>query len=355
MKVFFLTEGTRTSAASRIRVYKYLDRLRTSGALQWRAASFTSEGYCRRIVGGRPAGAGRRLLEKLYQSFSLARLVLGCLDCRAVFIQRILLPVWLQRLVAALSRSLVYDFDDAVYLGGRRQEKRFASQAGLASRVLAVSRAAAAEVVSRGADPEKVVVLPSPLDCGSYRVRAGLDPGRFTVGWIGSPATTPYLEAVWEQLAGFADSRPEVRFLFIGARPFAAGGLSGCTRFEPWTPEAERELLCRMDVGLMPLEDDDWCRGKGGYKLIQYMAAGVATLCSPVGANLEVVQDGSTGMFVRGPGDWGPCLEILYSDPQLCDSLGRAGRLRALELYDYERTTPVFLRVLQEAAGKTPA
>jgi glycosyltransferase involved in cell wall biosynthesis len=352
MKVFFLTEGTRTSAASRIRVYEYLDRLRITEAVQWRTASFTSEGYCRRIVAGSHTGILRRILEKIYQFIAVFRLVSGCLSCEAVFIQRVLLPVWLQSLVSRLNRRLIYDFDDAVYLGGVKRERRFTSQMGYSSRVLAVSRAAYEQAAARGADPEKLRLLPSPLDCGLYRTRTHREPGRFTVGWIGSPATTPYLESIWEELAGFGNKYPDVSFLFIGAADFDTGGLKNRTRFEPWTSEAEKQLLCRMDVGLMPLEDDEWCQGKGGYKLIQYMAAAVATLASAVGANPEVVEDGRTGMLVRGAEEWKKDLEILYSDHALCDSMGRAGRQRAEKLYDYSRTAPVFLGTLQEAIKK---
>ena len=352
MKVFFFTEGTRTSAASRIRVYEYLDRLQATEALESRTASFTSEGYCRRIVSGRHTSAGRRILEKIYQLLSVSRLIFGCLSCEAVFIQRVLLPVWVQRLIVRLNRNLVYDFDDAVYLGGKKKEKRFASQMGLASRVLAVSRAAAGQATARGVDPKKVAVLPSSLDCAVYRTRTGSRPDKFTVGWIGSPSTTLYLERIWEMLASFADVHPEVHFLFLGAEQFDTGRLRERTRFEPWTAEAEKNLLSQMDVGLMPLDDDDWCRGKGGYKLIQYMTAAVATLASAVGANLEIVLEGRTGMFVRELEDWGRCLEIFFSDPGLCTSMGGAARQRAQEIYDYARTTPVFYNVLKEVIKK---
>ncbi|MEA2063536.1 MAG: glycosyltransferase family 4 protein [Gemmatimonadota bacterium] len=351
LKVFFLTEGTRTSAASRIRVFGYLDRLREDGRLEAKWASFTSEAYCRNLVAGRATGPLRRVAEKLFQAFSVLRLAFGCLTCDVVFIQRILLPVWVQRLAAFLNSSLVYDYDDAMYLGERGRGKRFASQLALASRVLLVSKAAAEEAAARrGAGPGKLVHLPSALEVAAYKSRPGSgDSQVFTVGWIGSPATTRYLEEIWEQLAAFAASCNEVRFLFIGVRPFEVGALSGSTRFEPWSAQAEKELLCRMDVGLMPLEDDPWCRGKGGYKLIQYMAAGIATLASPVGANLEIVLEGRTGMFVRKPGDWAGALESLRSDRGLCRSLGRAGKQRALELYDYTVTTPVFFKTLKDA------
>jgi glycosyltransferase involved in cell wall biosynthesis len=351
MRVLFFTEGTPVSPASRIRVYEYLARCRGQGSCDPVTVSFTSEAYCRRIVAGERTGWVQRAIEKLRQARAVLSLLSGCRSADAVFIQRVLLPRTVQRLVRALNPRIVYDFDDAVYLGSRKRAVRFACQVRLASRVLAVSRAAAEEAVSRGADPSRVGVLPSPVDCSIVRVRwPGLF-GTFTVGWIGSPATTGYLEAIWPELAGFAGNHPEVRFLFIGARPFDTGAFSGRTSFEPWSCRAERKLLSLLDTGVMPLADDPWCRGKGGYKLIQYMAAGVACLASPVGANLEIVQEGQTGFFVRSPGEWRGRLEQLFADRALCDSLGAAGRQRAETLYDYSKTAGQFLRALAEASS----
>ena len=101
-----------------------------------------------------------------------------------------------------------------------------------------------------------------------------------------------------------------------------------------------------MDAGLMPLADDPWCRGKGAYKLIQYMAAGVPCLAAPVGANLEVVLEGVTGFFARKSGEWRILLNKLAADSALCDSLGAAGRKRAESLYDYSVTSAQFQQVL---------
>jgi len=350
MKVFFLTEGTRVSPASRIRVFEYLDRFLDRRSIQAEVVSFTSGGYCRRLVAGESIGVGRKLLEKLHQFCALWRLVAGSLSCEVVFIQRVLLPVALQKLVHLLNKRLVYDFDDAVYLGSETRRQRFAGQVALAARIIAVSRVARDEAVARGAPEDKVVVLPSAVDTRAYRGGNRKRQESFTVGWIGSPATTCFLEAIWPQLARFGEKFPQVRYLFIGARPFDTGSLNSRTEFRPWSPEAEKELLSRLDVGLMPLEDDPWCRGKGGYKLIQYMAAGCACVASAVGANLEIVQEGQTGFLIRRDGEWESVLSKLLADRELCRRLGTAGRQRAEELYDCSVTAPAFFAVLEEAA-----
>lgn len=350
MKVLFFTEGTRTSPASRIRVYEYLDRFSVSWNLTARTVSFTSDSYCRMIVAGEPCPWWRKVLEKFHQLRAIALFLANAPEADVVFIQRVLLPVPLQRLLWLLNRNQVYDFDDAVYLGKPGREKRFAFQLSCAARVIAVSRVAADEALARGAETNKVGILPSPVDTGAYSMEEKRKEKTFYVGWIGSPATTGYLEELWPQLAAFAENHPEIRFLFIGARPFETGTLSSRTTFEPWSPKMEPESLCRLDVGLMPLEDDPWCRGKGGFKLIQYMAAGAACLASPVGANLEIIEHGRTGYFVRKKEDWQVLLAKLLEDRELCRKLRRASRQRARNHYDYIITAPALYRLLEEAA-----
>ena len=350
MKVLFFTEGTRASPASRIRVYEYLDRFGAGRNLTARTVSFTSDSYCRKIVAGRPRSLWRKLLEKFYQLRAITLLLAYAPATDLVFIQRVLLPVPFQRLLGLFNQYQVYDFDDAVFLGKPGREKRFAFQVSRASHVIAVSRVAAREAVSRGAEEKKVSVLPSPVDTNAYCAEKNVDQKSFTVGWVGSPATTAYLEALWPQLADFAAGHPQVRFLFIGARAFHTGSLSSRTIFERWSPKAETGLLCRLDAGIMPLEDDTWCRGKGGYKLIQYMAAGAACLASPVGANLEIVDDGRTGYFVRKKEDWPALLAKLLDNRELCYKLGQAGRQRARTLYDYNITGPEFYALLEQTA-----
>ncbi len=358
MRAFFLTEGTRTSPASRIRVYNHLERLDTIADLHVRAVSFTGEAACRALVDGKKPCPPLRAAEKLRQVAAWSSLRGAARRSDVLFIQRVLPPPGTIARLAGLKTPLIYDFDDAVYLGRAEREMRFRAVVRAASLVIAVSRFAAAEAIRRGAAPERVTVIPSPVDCAAVarRPAGGTGESSFTVGWIGSPATTGYLEAIWPELAAFAAGCPRARFLFVGARPFDTGALKSRVRFEPWSAENDRDLPAQMDAGIMPLPDDPWCRGKGGYKLIQYMAAAVPCLASPVGANLEVVEAGVCGFFAAQSGDWSRHLARLAADPALCDSLGAAGRKRAETVYDYNVTSGQFLTALQNAAacGRTP-
>ncbi|MCE5271888.1 glycosyltransferase family 4 protein [bacterium] len=358
MRVFFLTEGTRTSPASRIRVYNHLERLAGRTDFEARAVSFTGEAACRALVDGKKPCPPLRAAEKLRQLAAWSSLRGAARRSDVLFVQRVLPPAGTIARLARLKTPLVYDFDDAVYLGRAEREMRFRAVIRAAASVIAVSRFAADEAIRRGAAPERVTVIPSPVDCAAVarRPAGGTGESSFTVGWIGSPATTSYLEAVWPELAAFAADCPRARFLFVGARPFDTGTLKERVRFETWSEEKNRTLPAQMDAGIMPLPDDPWCRGKGGYKLIQYMSAGVACLASPVGANLEVVEDGVCGFFAAQSGDWRRHLARLADNPALCDSLGAAGRQRAETVYDYAVTSGQFLSALQQAAacGRTP-
>lgn len=346
----FLTEGTRTSPASRLRVYLYLDQQDSDfGGLRVNRYSFTSDSYCRCIVSGGQYPFWRRVLEKFYQLIVLARMLIMSIGA-VCFIQRVLPPVWYLKVLAFVSKRLVYDFDDAVYLGGIKRRKRFEALMSAADSVVAVSKVAAGKALELGADKDSTFVIPTPVDCRSIRLlerRQNFSESDFVVGWIGSPATTEYLESMFPVLERFAALSGDIRFVFIGARQFSSGSIGDRVIFSDWSPLAERELLPQLDVGIMPLEDNDWTRGKGGYKLIQYMAAGVATVSSPVGANREIVIEGETGFFADSESAWLEMLESLFKDRELCKAFGAAGRKRAEEVYDISVTAKQFFNVLR--------
>ncbi len=346
MKIIAITEGTRVSPASRIRVYELLDRLQNERHLSYSAINYTSAGYCRKLVAGVKIGIARSILEQGWHLLALLWLVKTAIRADMVLIQRVLLPLWLQKLLKKINQRIIYDYDDAVYLHGKARERRFAHQVVSAAAVIAVSEEAARQALLRGADREKTTVIYTPVDCARFQPVIKPDDQLFTVGWIGSLSTSYYLKTIWPQLAEFARCHENARFVFIGCPPFDTGALAARVRFVSWSPEAEQKELPLLDVGLMPLDNTEWERGKGGYKLIQYMAAGVATISSPVGANLEIVVDEETGLFASDIDDWQKYLETLLADRQLCRAMGRAGRGRAKSMFDHSVAADKYREIL---------
>jgi glycosyltransferase involved in cell wall biosynthesis len=118
-----------------------------------------------------------------------------------------------------------------------------------------------------------------------------------------------------------------------------------------WEEGTEAARIAECDVGIMPLRNSPWEQGKCAYKLIQYMAAGLPTVSSPIGANLEVVVNGETGVFADSPDAWIIQLELLLRDAAMRKRMGAAGRARVESVYCLQRTTPRLVQLLKEAAG----
>jgi glycosyltransferase involved in cell wall biosynthesis len=168
------------------------------------------------------------------------------------------------------------------------------------------------------------------------------------IGWIGSPSTAPYLLAIAEPLRRFFAQIPG-RLVVVGAGPeFTLPGIPMEVR--PWSEERELADLRSFDVGVMPLTDDPWSRGKCAYKLIQYMACELPVIASPVGVNQTVVVHGVSGLLASDDKQWLGALQTLAHDRYLRLAMGSAGRSRVESLYSVQKIAPQIVRAVQRAA-----
>lgn len=194
---------------------------------------------------------------------------------------------------------------------------------------------------------DRVSIVPTVVDTDLYfpaKLKGNRD---VTVGWIGSPSTwtvyvRPYLSLLREICA-----ETGARFLVVGA-----GNLAERDRFEgmelrAWNEAHEIAAIQEMDVGIMPLPDDPWARGKCGYKLIQYMACGLPVVASPVGVNSDIVTDGTTGFLATDNAAWLSALNRLITDAELRRRMGEAGRARAVKAYSVQAHGPRLVQMLQ--------
>lgn len=241
-------------------------------------------------------------------------------------------------LVRRRARRIAYDFDDAIYfakpdrLGAApdrspRRVRKFEAMCAFADLVTA-GNDVLGEAARRTA--RRVEVVPTGIDLAPYRV-PGLRGDGSRVAWIGLPGNLPYLGLVEEALARVARRRPGLRLVVISDRKPEA--FAAPVELCPWSRETEAEVLAGCGFGIMPLPDDDWTRGKGGFKLLQYMAAGLPTIASPVGINREITVDGDTGFLAATTDEWERAIERLAGDPALGARMGAAGRRRVDERY----------------------
>jgi glycosyltransferase involved in cell wall biosynthesis len=357
MKVLFFTLGGEVVASSRTRVYQLLPHLRRAG-VEARAITYDHTETFWNILSQMLPGNGfattalRRLLSLCSNIFNAAVRVFQCIRLLtmagkydAVYIQKLPLPLFFQRLLRRANPRIAFDFDDAVFnTSDRTRKARFdgiLARAGLVT----VENTYTAEYAARfGGD---VLSITGPIDCERYRPREnpGERAGKVVIGWIGSSSTTPYLAGIASALADISSANPEVELEFIGASVIEE--LSGACTYKKWSLQTEAGDIRNFDIGLMPLPDDEWTRGKGGYKILQYMAAGIPSVASPVGINSELVRDGETGFLASSPQEWRDRLEKLVKDAGLRRAMGANARRAAEEKYSFEYYTPLLIKRLE--------
>jgi len=199
------------------------------------------------------------------------------------------------------------------------------------------------------AGANRVEIIPTVVDTERYQPKQKAVGEVPIVGWIGTPQTSRYLKPLLPVFESLKNEMP-VRFVAVGANPEDFEGTP--VEAWPWSEETEVESVQQFDIGIMPLVDSPWERGKCGYKLIQYMACGVPVVASPVGVNLEIVVSDKNGLFADSVGEWDKALRTLINvDSEVRKRMGGAGRARVEEWYSVQAQASRLLNKLYEAVG----
>ena len=174
---------------------------------------------------------------------------------------------------------------------------------------------------------ERVTVVPMALDPKIWTLgnRIGVD--SICVGWIGSPSNLPYLEAIEDDLTRLQDTHPNVEFkVFCGAPPRFKNGL----RYShiPYEPGREAEVARTFDIGLLPLPNDEFAARKSPIKALHYMASGVVTVASPIGATRDMIDSEIGGLYAEKNGGWFESLSRLVADEALRKRIAASARRR---------------------------
>lgn len=259
---------------------------------------------------------------------------------------------WIERLIAHRT-PMVFDFDDAIFL--RDTSRTNAWSRILKSRTKTEVICRLARQVTVGNEflaafarrhASSVTVVPSTIDTELYLVRPRPDNRRVIVGWTGSETTLPYLKMITGALRRLRE-RHDFEFRVIGGQVSFGDVAAEC---RPWRPQTEADDVREFDIGLMPLPDDEWARGKCGLKALQYMALGIPPVVSPVGVNALIVRDGVNGFHARSEREWIDRIDILLRDAALRRALGTEARKTVVEEYSAQRHAPRMGQILREAA-----
>ncbi len=277
-------------------------------------------------------------------------------EADVVVLHQIKLSAMEARLFASFSRRRIFDVDDAIYVRKPRQlgdapddsrwrKRKFAATCRWVDVVAAGNDVLAG--VARASAPA-VMVLPTSIDTAAYQPTTATAADPPTIVWIGSPENLVYLEMIRPALARLTTRHPTLKMRVICSR-FPDWPLINVERIA-WSSATEAKELAAAHIGVMPLTDDEWARGKCAFKLLQYMAAALPCVASPVGANTEAVIDGFNGFHARTVDDWERHLEALIRSPELRARFGASGRAHVESRYAMRTYQARYLELLQRLA-----
>ncbi len=350
MKIYIFTKYTHLGASSRYRTFQYLPSLKQCGHTAVVSPLFDDAYLARKYKSGKahPLDVVRALFRRLLGVFKVPRQSI-------VLIEYELLPYCpavLERWLVWRGCRIVVDYDDAIF-HNYDTHRFFWVRALLSRKIATVMRIADRVIVgneylaeyAQAAGASHLDILPTVIDLDRYKhsISSG-DKPLFTIGWLGSPSTARYLNLIQPALAELCKNSV-IRIRLIGSEPINLDGVPA--EFIPWTESGEVNDICALDVGIMPLPDEPWAKGKCGFKLIQYMACGIPVVASPVGVNSKIVCHGQEGYLADTNDEWIDALRQLASSPQLRGRMGLAGRHKVEAHYCLQVTALRWIELIE--------
>jgi glycosyltransferase involved in cell wall biosynthesis len=265
----------------------------------------------------------------------------------AVLLHKNTLNFWEAYVLRKHARKIIYDFDDAIMVSPHKPDSRHSSHYRLFARTAALADfiIAGNSYLAEFAKPfcQNVHILPTGLDTKKYNVPKPQTDGKIRLVWIGSKSTLNYLHMLTPVLGQIADKYPHVVLRMICDTFFDMPKMpvEKCS----WSLETEAKDLAACDIGLCPLPDDNFTRGKGGFKILQYFAAGLPAIASPVGFNIDLVQPDKTGLLASSPQQWHQALKTLIENPTRRQTIGQTAKEFARQ-FDQELIGQKFCNLL---------
>lgn len=263
-------------------------------------------------------------------------------------------PIFEWIVCKVLNKKIIYDFDDAIWLTDKTDESKLEKLLRWRSKVKLICKWSyrvscgntyLAEYAKKF-NPN-VIVIPTTIDTSlkhnqlKAHLRTFLSNSSIVIGWTGSHSTLKYLNLAESVLKHLERKYHQVQFIVIADSKPKLDLVR--LDFIKWNKESEVEDLLKIDIGIMPLPDDEWAKGKCGFKALQYMALEIPAVVSPVGVNTEIVNHGVNGFSCQTEEDWVQCLETLIMDPILRKKMGAEGRKKIISNYSVASNSSTFL------------
>lgn len=339
-RVLYFTKYQRKGASSRLRSYQYFPLLEQHG-FQITVKPFFDDSYLDKLYNNKRLGLFFVLffyIRRFFQLFTVFRY-------QKIVIEKELFPFffpWFEKLLFYLKINYITDYDDAIYhnydlhtnkwirnLFGKKIDVVMKySQVVIAGNDYLAERA-------KQAGAKNIIKIPTVIDISRYKVKETFKKDNLTIGWIGSPSTLWHLKPLTQVFNNIIE-KYNVSLTIIGATE--KFGVIKNIHYIEWKEETEIEEILKFDIGIMPLTDTPFVKGKCAYKLVQYMGCGLPVVASPVSANNDVVTHGENGFLANSQQDWFEALEKLILDENLRIKMGAIGRKKAELSYSHTKT-----------------
>lgn len=354
MRVLFFTKYTRQGASSRVRTFQYLDYFKKNG-VDCTVSPFFSDKYLLGVYKYKKHNKWQYIRSFVHRFFMLFTVV----KYDFVVIEKELFPYFpaiFERLLMLFGIRFLVDYDDAIWHNYDAAEKKLIRDF-LGRKIARVMHASAVVTAgneyiasyARAAGARRVEYVPTVIDLTRYTSKAYCASDVFVIGWIGSPITHKYLAALKPVFTRLS-AEHNIKLKLIGSN--LGIGLPEIEELVPWTEEGEIEAIKSFNVGIMPLADNIWERGKCGYKLIQYMGCGVPVVGTPLGVNARIILDGINGYKADALDEWYLRLKaMILQGIELEEKMGLAARRFAEAEYSMLEYEKKYLNLLVTTAG----
>ncbi len=350
MNILFLVPYPEEGPSNRYRIEQYLPYLRQLGHYYWVRPFWNSRAYRILYKNG-------YYFKKAFYFFlgTLNRFIdiLAVFKYDVVFIHRESYPFgppFFEWLIHKFKKPIIFDFDDAIFLQNFNPANRIYRFLKFSSKTKKIVNMSSAVIVANKFLEEyalrynsRVYIIPTSIDTEKFTIKKR-DAGKLVIGWIGSPTTSPYLNIIFDAMRKLS-GRYDFVFKIVGAgKPVVIKGVNiqNCD----W--QLEREILDfqSIDIGVYPLPDTLWVRGKAAFKAIQYMSVGVPVVASPVGMAKEIIQDGVNGFLAGSDEEWVKKISILIEDRDLRARIGLEGRKTAEQKFSVKANVEILKHVI---------
>ena len=360
MRIMFVVPYPTEAPSNRLRVEQYFPYLRGHG-VKTRLRPFMSPHFYR--IRYRPGALPSKAFSLAWSTVNRLLDIRRAGQVDVIVVHREAFPFGgpiFEQAMARRGTPIVFDFDDAIYLhssGERNPLVRMLKRPEKTAKILELSAAVIAgnetlKDYSSRYNPN-ITVIPTPVDTEHFRPAPKKDHSdNIVIGWIGSNTTAPYLQMIEPALEQLMARYPQVELRIVGGS-YRPPGLKAVS-LRRWGLESELRELHGFDIGIMPMPDTDWTRGKCGFKALFYMSVGLPSVCSPVGVTTDILQDGANGFLATTTEEWVERLSRLVEDAELRRELGQAGRRTVEEKYSLETQAPRLLTVLERVAAGRP-